>query len=193
MPKVLLCACHCALPYLEIRSKTVVESPYCLHTWRTNQCDRFQLEVAALVLSHFSQRQGPPRLSPGRERFTLWQTSEWAGDYSKPGIPTQNSYMYILEWLGRRSQLKVIPCSDPPMWWNGVLVPKVPFTAETGCKPDSKALRPIRKISSHSGITFLFSCSGVPQRTLQRSWVLFRMFPRHRLFSLKNHIVRKLL
>ena len=79
------------------------------------------------------------------------------------------------------AQWEVMPCSELPIWWKEVLVPNTCSWLKQAGKPDGKALRPIRKMSPHSHVTFFFSCRGVPYRTLQRSWVLFWMFP-HRSF-----------
>lgn len=144
----------------------VVKSVYWPHTWRTNQCFTFQLEVAALVLSHFSWRWGPSQWSPGRGSL-CGRPQSGQGTSLNGVFLLKMPYIYprvtgALSWFERRSQWKVIPCGDLPIWWNGVQVPHTRSQLNRLANQNGKALRPITKISPHSGVTFLFSCSGVP-------------------------------
>lgn len=138
-------------------------------------------EVAARGLGCFCWKWGPLRVDS--EQGDICSAADLGESkrvdlHSLNGLflPKIHIHIYILEWQGHRNQQKVIhtprvfiPCGNPPRWWNGVLMPNIPSQLKQAGKPDGKALTSIRKISVHSGITFLFSCSGVPQRTLHWS------------------------
>lgn len=123
MPKALLCACHWTLPYLEMCSKTVVESPYWLHTWRTNQCSTFSWRSQHGARDSSGGGGGPLRVES--EQGDICSAAD-LGEGKGVVLNSLNGlfllkihiYINILEWQGHRNQQKVI--HTPyfyTMWW----------------------------------------------------------------------------